>query len=47
MVLYPCGLNNFPVTSFKEMECDIQITEFDEIIKKTIKNFFLKIIQTQ
>ena len=38
--IIPCGLNNFPVTSFKEMGYDIQITEFDEIIKKTIKNFF-------
>ena len=38
--IIPCGLNNYPVTSFRELGCNTKITEFDEIIKKTIKDFF-------
>ena len=38
--IIPCGLKNFSVTSLKELGYNYNINEFDEVIKKSSKDFF-------
>ena len=35
-----CGLEEFPITSLEELGININMNEFDKIIKKTAKNYF-------
>lgn len=38
--IIPCGINNFPVTSLKELGVKISLNDFDSILKKEFKKIF-------
>ena len=38
--IIPCGINNFPVTSLKELGVEISMNDFDSILKEEFKKIF-------
>jgi lipoyl(octanoyl) transferase len=38
--IIPCGINNFPVTSLKELGIKISLSDFDSILKTEFKKIF-------
>ena len=38
--IVPCGLKEYPITSIRELGNELEMNEFDTILKQTAKNFF-------